>query len=180
MNIMSNTEQKSVTRYESILEAAKNSPDLDESLCGLYLNLLRTGDAVSSMEERYLARHGISPGRFSLLVLLGSGEETELKPSELADMTGVTRATITGLLDTLEKDGYIRREADQTDRRATKIKATSQGRERLGQLLPGYLRFVSAVSATLTIEEQEQLARLTAKVNDGLMLAEGKFFNGNN
>lgn len=48
-------------------------------------------------------------------------EEDGLLPSELADKTSQDRATTTGLLDRLEKDGWIERKADGKDRRSLRI-----------------------------------------------------------
>src|SRR5580692_11644306 len=110
---------KDLPRYECLLEAAKRFPDLDPSACDVFLNLLRTGDEVFRVTEHNYANHGLSQGRFGVLMLLKrssrapmAAEEGEhclptgpLGPAELADAAGVTRATMTGLIDTLERDG---------------------------------------------------------------------------
>jgi DNA-binding MarR family transcriptional regulator len=162
-------------RYSCLFEAAKNQGDIEPGACELFLNLLRTGEAVSSVEQRYLATHGISPGRFAVMLLLGIDEPIVRKPSELAEMTGVTRATMTGLLDTLERDGYVQRTLDREDRRSMRVESTEKCRESLKRVLPGYFRLVSAISATFTEEEREEFGRLTRKLQDGLVLAEAKF-----
>jgi DNA-binding MarR family transcriptional regulator len=162
-------------RYSCLFEAAKTQGDVEPGACELFLNLLRTGEAVSSVEQRYLATHGISPGRFAVMLLLGIEEAIVRKPSELAEMTGVTRATMTGLLDTLERDGYVQRTLDREDRRSMRVESTAKCREALQRVLPGYFRLVSAISATFTEEEREEFGRLTRKLQDGLVLAEAKF-----
>ncbi len=169
---------KKLPRYESLARVAHDYPELDNQACDLFLNLLRTGDAVTEIEDRYLATHGLTPGRFAVMMLLGIEESGALKPSVLADMTGVTRATITGLLDTLERDGMIRRKDVPNDRRATSVEMTSACRALLKKVLPGYLRLVSAIAGTLTETEQKQFATLSRKIHDGLMLAEAKFVTG--
>ncbi|MCF7762002.1 MAG: hypothetical protein K9M98_15985, partial [Cephaloticoccus sp.] len=99
---------KDLPRYECLLEAAKEIPELDPSACDAYLNLLRTGDEVFSVVQNSLAQHHISHGRFSVLMLLwrtsrsrcteGCGGEDKNNgprtPAELADAAGVTRATM--------------------------------------------------------------------------------------
>lgn len=162
-------------RYTRLLEAARKHPELNADSCEVFLNVLHTGDAVSQVENQYLSRHGITPGRFAVMMLLGAEEGLALKPSELAEATGVTRATMTGLLDTLERDKMVKRNADPSDRRAIRVHATTQGRSKLQELLPGYFRLVSAIPATLNKSEREQFAALTKKIHDGLMLAESKF-----
>lgn len=166
-------------RYNRLLEAAHEHPDLDSESCELFLNVLRTGDAVAELETQYLGRHGITPGRFAVMMLL-SEEGVAMKPSVLAEMTGVTRATMTGLLDTLERDDMVKRNADPGDRRAIRVHATPKGREKLQELLPGYYRLVSAVPAMLTAAERKTYAEISKKIRDGLMLAEAKFVGHRN
>jgi DNA-binding MarR family transcriptional regulator len=162
-------------RYESLITLARQDPELDPGSCGLFLSLLRTGDAVTELEESYLGRHNITPGRFAVMLLLGAKGATTLKPSELAELTGVTRATMTGLIDTLERDGMVRRSVVPQDRRVTSIEATPACRALLKKLLPGYFRLVAAISATLTEAEREQYVALSRKIREGLAPAAAKF-----
>lgn len=46
---------------------------------------------------------------------------------ELADQTGLTTGAVTGLVDRLERNGYVRREHDKSDRRRVIIKPLSRG-----------------------------------------------------
>ena len=48
-------------------------------------------------------------------MILNRNPEEGLNPSDLAAKCGVTRATMTGLLDSLERKRLIRRESDQAD-----------------------------------------------------------------
>jgi DNA-binding MarR family transcriptional regulator len=60
-----------------------------------------------------------------------------LSPSDLARRTGLHPATITGILDRLEKSGWIVRERDDADRRAVKIRALPDRAGELFQLFAG-------------------------------------------
>ena len=96
---------KSLPRYECLLEAAREFPDLDPSATEGFLHLLRTGDEAFRTVETHLAKHEISQGRFGVMMALWGncqreGRAVPLSPAELAERTGVTRATITGLIDT--------------------------------------------------------------------------------
>jgi len=95
---------KDLPRYECLLEAAREFPDLDPSATEVFLNLLRTGDEAFRAVEAHLAQHDITQGRFGVLMALwacdGAAESgATLSPAVLAERTGVTRATITGLVD---------------------------------------------------------------------------------
>ena len=104
---------KDLPRYECLLEVVRRHPDLDPSACEAYLNLLRAGDEAYRRSESFFNEHNMSPGRFTLMMLLYDkieGHPIPQTPADLADMAGVTRATITGLVDTLERDGLVTRE----------------------------------------------------------------------
>ena len=85
-------------------------------------------------------------------------------PAELADAAGVTRATMTGLIDTLERDGYVVREPDPSDRRMLSVRLTSKGEQFLQEFLPGHFRIIAAVMSTLSESERKTLVRLLVKV----------------
>ena len=67
---------------------------------------------------------GLTHGQFFLLVALY--DEDGLLPSQLADKTALDRATITGLLDRLERDGWTERRTDPNDRRVLRIHLTDK------------------------------------------------------
>src|SRR6266446_3470557 len=113
-------------RYEVFLEEAKRFPGMDASACYTYLQLLRTGDELLALDEQVLTSYGTRHGRFNLLMMLkhcGVGKAT---PADLAEKTGVTRATITGLLDGLEKEGLVERCPDPENRRSRQVKLTAK------------------------------------------------------
>ena len=45
-----------------------------------------------------------------------------MTPSRLAELTGLTTGAVTGILDRLERAGFVRREADPADRRRTLVR----------------------------------------------------------
>jgi len=168
---------KDLPRYECLLEGAKKFPELDPSACETYLYLLRTGDEAVRVVERSLGEHNISSGRFSVLMLLwraGQGLECSADdsgksagprtPAELADAAGVTRATMTGLIDTLEKDDFVRRHRDPNDRRMMSVDLTPAGEELIKKLLPNHFRMMASLMETLTPEERGTLVRLLNKI----------------
>ncbi len=159
---------KDLPRYECLLEAAKLYPALDPSACEALLHLLRAGDEVAAIIERELGEHGISHGRFGVLMLLWQACDEQkpagLTPAELADKAGVTRATMTGLVDTLVRDNFVRREADTEDRRMMRVVLTTKARNFLEKILPGHFRTIAELMHPLSEAERKTLARLLNKV----------------
>src|SRR5919109_2088484 len=69
-----------------------------------------------------------------------------LGPTELARRAGLHPATMTGILDRLERGGWIVRERDPADRRAVRVRAV---RERYGALLGLYAGFSRSLNKVL-------------------------------
>jgi DNA-binding MarR family transcriptional regulator len=169
---------KDLPRYECLLEAAREFPDLDPSAAEAYLHLLRTGDEVFATTDRNLANRNISHGRFGVLMLLWRSTQPPAAklmgadecpggprtPAELAEAAGVTRATMTGLIDTLERDGFVKREPDPDDRRMMSVRLTAKGERFLNEFLPGYFKEIAALMAPLTESERKSLVRLLGKI----------------
>lgn len=160
---------KDLPRYECLLEASREFPDLDPSATEVFLHLLRAGDEAFRAVETHLAQHDITQGRFGVLMALWGNDRrgesrSPLSPASLAERTGVTRATMTGLIDTLERDGLVRREADPADRRMMSVKPTRQAVELLRQILPGHFQRMAALMTPLSEPERETLVLLLQKI----------------
>ena len=158
---------KDLPRFECLLEAAKEFPDLDPSACEAFLHLLRTGDESARVVETQLARHNISQGRFGVLMILLNrcgGNSGTLGPAELADAAGVSRATMTGLIDTLERDGLVTREPDTVDRRMMLVRLTAKGRALLEAILPDHFKRMAWLMSPLSEFERQTLVQLLNKI----------------
>ncbi len=126
--------------------------------------LRQVGDCVRVTLEKRLTAEGISHGRFMLLVILDREPDQPLPASELAEHAGVTKQTITSLLDGLEKDGFVNRMPHPQDRRSVMIQLTAAGSQLLERVMPGMYRKQVEMLKDLSREEQRQLTRLLRKV----------------
>ena len=89
------------------------------------MNTVRTGDLLLDRIGRLLRPLGVSsPGGLVLGLLRDHGP---MAPSEIGDRLIVTRATVTGLLDSLERRGFVRRTAHPSDRRSLIVQITAEG-----------------------------------------------------
>lgn len=163
---------KDLPRYDCLIKAAECCVTLQPSACDAFLNLLRTGDDVFAVVHRFLSRHDISQGGFTVLMLLGMDccdeEDEPPTPATLAEQAGVTRATMTGLIDTLEKDRLVAREPDASDRRTIHIRLTEVGRSMVKEMLPDYFQCVADILRPLSERERKQLVQLLQKIQTGL------------
>jgi DNA-binding MarR family transcriptional regulator len=114
-------------------------------------------------DTRGLRRHGLSPAaRILLATVEGAGEP--LSASEIAERLFVTGASVTSLVDTLEKRGLVRRTRDARDRRLVLVELTSKARPVIDSFLAEVTALHAAEFEVLDPDERETLVRLLAKV----------------
>jgi DNA-binding MarR family transcriptional regulator len=83
---------------------------------------------LSLLDQTVSSSVGLSSSDLEVLDLVG--RRGPLTPSALSSISGVSPATMTGILDRLETEGWVRRERDPQDRRKVNIHAaTKRGAE---------------------------------------------------
>ncbi|WP_433257755.1 MarR family winged helix-turn-helix transcriptional regulator [Streptosporangium sp. CA-135522] len=82
--------------------------------------------SVERMRAHGAQGRGVSAGALDLLVRLNAGDQG-ISIGELARAAGVSSRNVTGLVDTLERDGLVRRVPDPKDRRSVLAEITPAG-----------------------------------------------------
>lgn len=164
---------RSIPKYDDIKRLAKRIPEVDPSAVEAILCTMRVVSETTAVFEHHFAQYGLSEGRFTVMMLLYRSihleeERGPVSPADLAERAGVTRATITGLLDHLEGAGYIRREPRSDDRRMITVHLTVEGTRLLERILPGHFRRMAALFSGLSEDERKQLVRLMGKLERGV------------
>jgi DNA-binding MarR family transcriptional regulator len=127
--------------------------------------LVRTNDAVMASFHAGLRQHSLSASaRQALAALERVGRP--MTPTEISARLMVTTASITSLIDTLERRGLVARSADADDRRRQFVQLTDAGKETVDEFLPKIVALQTAMTAKLTEADREQLERLLDIVAD--------------
>ncbi|MEV4095646.1 MarR family winged helix-turn-helix transcriptional regulator [Streptosporangium saharense] len=82
--------------------------------------------AVERLRAQGSEGRGVSAGALDLLVRLGAAGRG-ISIGDLARAAGVSSRNVTGLVDTLERDGLVRRVPDPDDRRSVLAEITPEG-----------------------------------------------------
>ncbi len=77
---------------------------------------------------------------------------------ELAEAEGAAAATMTRIVDALERDGYVRRRGSTTDRRSVMLSVTAKGRRLVQRRRRSRTAYVATRLARLTPAERRALA----------------------
>ncbi|MFV0246084.1 MAG: MarR family winged helix-turn-helix transcriptional regulator [Qingshengfaniella sp.] len=150
-------------KHKTLLEDTRARGDADTDAMALCFEVLSLAAAIDRDCAARLQPHRLSEGKFVLLTLLCDRPQG-LPPHELADRVGVTRATITGLIDGLERDGLLRRVPDKTDRRSLSVRLTPQGLALADELGRTHTAWIATLTGDLTGEERGMLRSLLHKI----------------
>jgi DNA-binding MarR family transcriptional regulator len=122
-----------------------------------FLNLGRVTMSMLSELGRLLQRFGVPSytGFNALTVIAGSDEP--IPPSVVAKRMVVTRPTVTGILDTLERLGLITRSPHRLDGRMRLVSLTDAGRDLVRLALPEVHRFEEDLFSVLDRSQQRAL-----------------------
>lgn len=147
----------------------KRYEGMDKGALETFLEVLAVVKTMNGGMDSYFHKMGISHARFKVMLsILFNDEGNGISPADLAESLGVKRATITGLLDTLENDQWIERRPDPNDRRGLLIRITEAGKAKLDSVLPAHYKRIGRAMDHLTRKEQDQLKVLIRKFGKGL------------
>jgi DNA-binding MarR family transcriptional regulator len=135
------------------------------------MNLVRTADLLVKRIGDLVKPFGLSPSSALALGILVDAK-TPLPPNQIAKRLIISRATVTGLLDSLERRGYVRREPHSSDRRMLFIEPTESGRRVAQEFRLDVHRHQKEWLATLSETEQGQLIDVLHRLES--VLADGK------
>ena len=134
-----------------------------------------TSTLMKKIARQFFARQGSSEAQFNLLAVLrySDGPESEsagpMTQNELSRKLLVDKSNITSLIDRMERDGLIRRNAVPGDRRSYHISLTDAGHEAIDRIDPLYEEVAAQVMSGFSPVERDELIRLTRKLRLALL-----------
>jgi DNA-binding MarR family transcriptional regulator len=133
----------------------------DARLAGMLLSLLpRIGKIAGQVAHE---RGGITLERARILWQL---VESPRRSGEIAQRCGLTPASVSELVDLLERDGFVRRSEDRNDRRVVVVEISARGRreiERVGELMTAP---VAKILAGLSADKRSRIAAALADLQE--------------
>jgi DNA-binding MarR family transcriptional regulator len=124
--------------------------------------VLATGGVLLRESQHFFRPLGVTEAQFNVLNVLANAPEG-MSQRELGDVLLVDRSNVTGLLDRMEKAGWVRREDHRQDRRIHRVLLTASGRQLWARVWPLYLAAVGKVVAGLPAAGMKQaMASLVA------------------
>ena len=146
------------SRFRQALHATRRDLSEKEMRAVEAMTALRiTARLTRQLMDRWAEKHGLSEGRLHVLFQLVAAPGRQLPLGELAELLEVTPRNVTGLIDHLERDGFVERVDDPNDRRSIYARLTPAGGRRLEGMRGEGLQWQMKIASGLSIEELEQL-----------------------
>lgn len=133
-------------------------------------NAMRKASAQGTMFAKAVAdRAGISSSDMDCMDFLNM--EGRMTAGRLAELTGLTTGAITGVVDRLEKAGFVRRERDESDRRKVFIAPVPERMMEIGRFYALMQRAMQKQAERYTDSELKLLLRYAAECNQSILEA---------
>lgn len=133
----------------------------------LWVRLNMTFQLIYHEIQKTLKKESLTLPQLDILVCLGRAEGLTL--GEIGERLMVTGGNITGVMDRLEKSGFVYRDRDKDDRRIIRAKLTPKGMLLHKDILPIFQKKWKEIAGILNLDEQRQLNRLLKKFSHGLL-----------
>lgn len=128
--------------------------------------LARSYQAFSICSEAHLRELGLTPSQFDVIASLGN--TNGLSMSELGEKTLITKGTLTGVIDRLEKKYLVQREVPPDNRRSVIVSLTLEGEKMFEQVFPVHIAYLKERFERLEPSELELLRILLSRLRQAL------------
>lgn len=159
---------------ESIQRLKDMFPDLDAAAWEAQVMLERTHRLLANLRDAHWTKYGLTGRRFILLRLLYTTPQKRLSMREIAAHMNLAPNNVTQLIDGLERDGHVRREADADDKRIVYTALTDQGKALFIEVFPENAARISEAWSDLTDQEKQLLSHLLARLRMHLLTQDAR------
>lgn len=135
------------------------------------LSVLRLSDRFENRLGRLFREFGLTNSQYNVLRIL-RGEGKPLPSLEVADRMIQVVPAITGLIDRLEKQGFVRRERSVEDRRVVFVEITKQGLAVLAKIDEPLKELHRKLLGKMPRRELAELIRLLCRARESFEAAE--------
>lgn len=131
-----------------MMRSAGKTPALDLVLCAF-----RLANVWGQVGNRLAGAYGLTAQQWLALTSIGVAGEMGVTPTEVGKIALVSPQNVTGLLDRLERAGYVQRKPEGRDRRSYRVQLSDGGRTVLQALNPHGTTWAQRAAAELSHEK---------------------------
>lgn len=131
------------------------------------LKMIRVSASLIKLGDRFFKKYDVTTAQYNVLTILDSSK-SPVNQTELGTQLVVSRSDITGIVDRLEKLGYVKRGDSPTDRRVKFIALTEKGSLLIKKVEGAYFATVKHILRLLTQKEKNLLIEITNKIENSV------------
>ena len=139
--------------------------NIDDLTFSTMYNIMQSGMWLLNDLENYLRPLNMSHARLTVLLMLKESNRREIRPKDIAKITGKSKPAITRMVEKLLHDGLISIDQDELDGRVKKLSLTGEGNSLLKRIVPEYNKRILKMSSSLSNYDKLQIKTLLKKVN---------------
>jgi DNA-binding MarR family transcriptional regulator len=122
------------------------------------------GGKIETLVAGVARRYGLSHAALNALAVI-EGAGAPVPAGEVSARMHITSGTMTSVLDTLERNGYVTRQSDPADRRRVLVDITPAAQHVLDRMLPDVQQLSRVLMANIEDGELTTLLDSLAKIN---------------
>lgn len=127
-----------------------------------FIKLTRCTNSILARLAERNSLGDLTPSQFAVLeALYHLGSMT---PGEISAKVLKSGSNLTTVIDNLERDGLVRRERDEDDRRVIHVRLLEAGKNKLEDVLPNHVAALVEEFGVLSADEQARLSQLCKKL----------------
>lgn len=127
----------------------------------VYISMSRVINTLRRENNKLILKHNLTLGQFAVMEALYS--KGRLSTGEVMEKILSTSGNIPVIVKNLEKDGFITRKQDESDKRRFILDLTDKGKDLMDEIVPENLKFMDELISLWDDEDKEELIILMNK-----------------
>ena len=134
----------------------------------LYVVLHHAFNAFQTEAFKDMRTHGLNPTAFAVLELLYSKGPQQVQ--HIGEKVLISSSSITYVVNNLEREGYVKKEQYEADRRVSYVSLTGTGQSLMDKIFPEHAERLEQAAGVLEPEEKAQLIELLKKLGKNVSI----------
>ncbi|MDU7141318.1 MAG: MarR family transcriptional regulator [Finegoldia magna] len=127
----------------------------------VYISMSRVINTLRRENNKLILKHNLTLGQFAVMEALYS--KGRLSTGEVMEKILSTSGNIPVIVKNLEKDGFITRKQDESDKRRFILDLTDKGKNLMDEIVPENLKFMDELISLWDDEDKKELIILMNK-----------------
>lgn len=127
----------------------------------VYISMSRVINTLRRENNKLILKHNLTLGQFAVMEALYS--KGRLSTGEVMEKILTTSGNIPVIVKNLEKDGFITRKQDESDKRRFILDLTDKGKDLMDEIVPENLKFMDELISLWDDDDKEELIILMNK-----------------